>query len=110
MKKFLIFNSILSFCNFFNIFYASAVNLEKGKEIFLNNCIACHSQGINIILPEKNLKIEALKANGMNNVESISYQIRNGKNGMPAFGGRLNEMEIENLAFYVLEASQNNFK
>jgi mono/diheme cytochrome c family protein len=29
---------------------------------------------------------------------------------MPAFGGRLNEMEIENLAFYVLEASQNNFK
>ena len=29
--------------------------------------------------------------------EAIIYQVLNGKNGMPAFGGRLNQTEIEML-------------
>ena len=41
----------------------------------------------------------------MNTLSAISYQVLNGKNGMPAFGGRLNEKEIEEVANYVLEKS-----
>ena len=41
----------------------------------------------------------------MNNIDSIMYQIINGKNGMPAFGGRLKDLEIEEIAQYVLKES-----
>jgi len=81
-----------------------------GKEIFRSHCIACHNQGRNLIIPEKNLKKEALEANGMNNLNAISYQVINGKNGMPAFGGRLLEEEIEAVSIYVLKQSSLNFK
>jgi cytochrome c6 len=81
-----------------------------GKEIFRTHCIACHNQGKNLIIPEKNLKKEALEANGMNNLNAISYQVINGKNGMPAFGGRLLEEEIEAVSIYVLKQSSLNFK
>ena len=46
----------------------------------------------------------------MNSVSAISYQILNGKNGMPAFGGRLKESEIQEIANYVLIQSANNFE
>ena len=39
----------------------------------------------------------------MNNLDSIIYQILNGKNGMPAFGGRLNEQQIEQIAEYMFK-------
>ena len=81
-----------------------------GKEIFQANCSVCHIGGTNIIIPEKNLKKNALEANGMNSINAISYQIINGKNGMPAFGGRLNEDEIEKVASYILEKSINDFQ
>ena len=89
---------------------AKAVNLEKGEIIFLNNCSVCHNEGNNIIIPEKNLKKETLEANGMNTKSAIAYQVLNGKNGMPAFGGRLKENEIEAVAIYVLEESLRDFK
>lgn len=38
----------------------------------------------------------------MNNFDAIVYQVTNGKNGMPAFGGRLNETQVEQVALYVL--------
>jgi len=76
---------------------------KKGKALFFENCLACHKEKENIIIPEKNLKKEALENNGMNNREAIMYQVINGKNGMPAFGGRLKEMEVEKIADYILE-------
>lgn len=84
-------------------------NQRIGKEIFQANCSVCHIGGANIIIPEKNLKKNTLEANGMNTVNAISYQIINGKNGMPAFGGRLEEDEIEIVASYVLKQSLTNF-
>lgn len=99
------------FLFFFSVFQkVEAKNLELGKEIFLSNCSVCHLGGNNIIIPEKNLKKETLETNGMNNVNAIVYQVTNGKNGMPAFGGRLQENEIEDVANYVLEESLKNFK
>jgi cytochrome c6 len=50
-----------------------------------------------------------LKANGMDNINSIIYQITNGKNGMPAFGSRLEEKEIEEIANYILKKYTNDF-
>jgi len=45
----------------------------------------------------------------MDSISAISYQILNGKNGMPAFGGRLTEEEIEKIAIYVLQTSWKKF-
>jgi cytochrome c6 len=79
-----------------------AKNLEEGQTIFKSNCNVCHIGGNNIIIPEKNLWKKSLEANGMDNIEAIIYQVTNGKNGMPAFGGRLNESEIEKVATYII--------
>lgn len=98
------------FCIFFTREKVEGSNFERGKELFFSNCTACHMGGKNIIIPEKNLKKDSLEANGMNTINAITYQIINGKNGMPAFGGRIKEQEIEILADYVLIQSRNNFK
>ena len=82
---------------------------EYGEELFNNNCSVCHLGGNNVIIPEKNLKFETLEANGMNTTSAIKYQIINGKNGMPAFGGRLKEIEIEQIAKYVLDDAKTKF-
>jgi hypothetical protein len=55
--------------------------------------VACVIWGNNIIIPEKNKK-ETLEANGMNTISAISIKF-NGKNGMPAFGGRLTEKKLK---------------
>jgi cytochrome c6 len=80
-------------------------SFSLGKQLFFANCNVCHISGKNLIIPEKDLKRETLEMNGMNNFNSIIYQITNGKNGMPAFGGRLTELQINELASYVLEES-----
>ena len=87
----------------------NAISLE-GEILFRQNCSSCHTNGRNRILPEKNLRQETLIANGMNSVEAIQYQITNGKNGMPAFGGRLSEKEIEQIALYVFKESSQSFQ
>ena len=84
---------------------------ESGEGIlFKNNCSVCHLGGNNIIIPEKNLKHKTLEANGMNSESAINYQIINGKNGMPAFGGRLKEEEVKKITSYVLEQAATNFE
>jgi cytochrome c6 len=103
----MITNHKIFFLLFFLIFNP---NIEEGKKIFFSNCNVCHINGKNIIIPEKNLYEETLKNNGLNNIKAISYEILNGKNGMPAFGGRLTEKEINNVANYVLIEALSNFK
>ena len=55
----------------------SKLQLESVKSLFNLNCIACHKNGQNVIIPEKNLKQEALEENGMANLDAIIYQILN---------------------------------
>lgn len=86
-----------------------AADLEEGKQVFSNNCIACHSNGNNAIMQDKTLKKDALEAFGMNSISAITYQVKNGKNAMPAFGGRLADEEIENVAYYVLNQSEQGW-
>jgi cytochrome c6 len=111
MKK----DFVICFFSFFLLVFnfsqlVHAQSLENGEKVFTNNCSVCHLGGNNIIIPEKNLKKETLEANGMNTISAISYQVINGKNGMPAFGGRLAEKDIEDVAAYVLQKSQKNFQ
>jgi cytochrome c6 len=108
-------DSGISFFSFFLLVFnfsqmVHAQSLENGEKVFTSNCSVCHLGGNNIIIPEKNLKKGALEANGMNTVSAISYQVINGKNGMPAFGGRLTETDIEDVATYILQKSENNFQ
>ena len=37
--------------------------------------------------------------------ESVIKQVTNGKNAMPAFGGRLSDADIANVAAYVIQSS-----
>jgi len=103
-------NYLIFICIFFSIQTVQAKSLLTGEELFQANCSVCHLGGNNIIIPEKNLKKETLKENGMNNISAISYQIVNGKNGMPAFGGRLSQKEIEEIGNYILEKAETDFK
>ncbi len=98
----------------FSALVSYGVNLEIGENLFRTNCMICHKElatslGNNII-PEKNLKKENLEANGMNSIESITYEVRNGKNGMPAFGDRFKTEEIQQIAAYILQQSNENFE
>jgi len=110
VKKFGVFSFFLVSFFFLPFQEGKAHLFEKGEKIFINNCAVCHNGGNNIIIPEKNLKKETLEANGMNTESAIAYQVLNGKNGMPAFGGRLKENDIEAVAIYVLEESAKDFK
>jgi len=86
-----------------------AADLAAGEQVFSANCAACHSGGNNAIMPEKTLKKDALEENSMNSVAAITTQVTNGKNAMPAFGGRLADEDIENVANYVLSQSEKGW-
>ena len=88
---------------------ASAADLAAGEQVFSANCTACHAGGNNAIMPEKTLKKDALEENGMNSVTAITTQVKNGKNAMPSFGGRLTDEEIDNVANYVLNQSEQGW-
>lgn len=99
MKSFFYFFFFIST----NTFPLSLKPLATGKELFQIHCLSCHQNNGNSIIPEKNLQKDTLESNGMNTISAISYQILNGKNGMPAFGDRLQDNEIELIASYLLE-------
>jgi len=82
-----------------------AFDIENGEQLFAANCSACHIGGKNVVVPEKNLQSDVLQANGMKSVDAIVYQVTNGKNAMPAFGGRLEDQNIKDIANYVISQS-----
>jgi len=110
MRKFsLSLFSLLIGINFVFQQSSFAADIENGEKIFTANCSACHAGGNNVIMPEKTLKVDALEANGMKSVDAITYQVTNGKNAMPAFGGRLSDSDIEDVANYVLAQSDKGW-
>ena len=88
---------------------AYAIDINHGESIFTANCSACHPNGTNVIMNEKTLKKEVLADNEMNSVSAITYQVTNGKNAMPAFGGRLADEDIEDVANFVLSQSDKGW-
>merc|ERR1712127_100933 len=83
---------------------AFAGDVAAGEQVFNANCAACHQGGQNVIMPEKTLEKEALDQYlaGGRSEKSVVTQVTNGKNAMPAFGGRLGDDEIANVASYVI--------
>ena len=88
---------------------AYSADLAVGEQIFSANCTACHAGGNNAIMVDKTLKKDALEENGMNSVEAIINQVTKGKNAMPAFGGRLADSDINDVAHYVLTKSEQGW-
>eukprot|EP00548_Thalassiothrix_antarctica_P000824 CAMPEP_0194147040 /NCGR_PEP_ID=MMETSP0152-20130528/22483_1 /TAXON_ID=1049557 /ORGANISM="Thalassiothrix antarctica, Strain L6-D1" /LENGTH=134 /DNA_ID=CAMNT_0038847715 /DNA_START=167 /DNA_END=571 /DNA_ORIENTATION=+ len=86
----------------------SAGDAGFGEKVFNANCAACHAGGQNVIMPEKTLEKEALDQYlaGGRSETSVVAQVTNGKNAMPAFGGRLSDNDIENVATYVITTSE----
>jgi len=72
---------------------AFAGDAGEGAQIFSGNCAACHAGGQNVIMPEKTLE-----------------QVTNGKNAMPAFGGRLSDADIQNVATYVITTAKEGWE
>lgn len=89
---------------------ANAVDTINGAEVFNVHCVGCHIDGGNIIRWGKNLKKNALKKYGMDSLEAITNIVTNGKNNMSAYKERLTTAEIENVAAYVLEQAEKDWK
>jgi len=73
-----------------------------GEQIFNSNCAGCHAGGKNAIVANHTLEKDAIEkylTDGFNE-KAIVYQITNGKNAMPAFGGRLSDQDISNVAAF----------
>ena len=77
-----------------------------GERVFNANCAACHAGGQNVVFPDKTLSSRGLAANGMSGQGDIVKQVTNGKTAMPAFGGRLSDDDIADVAEYVVQQSQ----
>ena len=88
---------------------ALAADTANGAKIFSANCAACHMGGRNVVAAAKTLKKDALDKYSMNSMEAIVHQVQNGKNAMPAFKGRLNDKQIEEVAGYVLEQAEKGW-
>ena len=88
---------------------ALAGDATSGAKIFSANCAACHAGGRNVISGAKTLQKDALEKYEMNSIESIVYQVNNGKNAMPAFKGRLTDAQIDDVATYVLSQAENGW-
>ncbi|MGY6529358.1 MAG: c-type cytochrome [Cyanobacterium sp.] len=121
IKKFSIVITILITILSFNLLYMPRAiaqinlteinqNIQEPSKLFEINCAGCHLNGGNIIRRGKNLKSKALQKNGYDTVESITDIISNGKNNMSAYGDRLSAQQINNLAKYVLNQAENNWK
>lgn len=89
---------------------AENINNSMGKEIFSINCAGCHPNGSNIIRRSKNLRLKTLQKNGYDSIEAIADLVMNGKNNMSAYKDRLTETEINQVAEYVFQKAENNWK
>lgn len=89
-----------------------AADLENGKEVFLAkaNCTQCHQGGRNTVIADKHLGKDALEKYNMDSMEAIAQQVKNGKSAMPAYGRRLSEEQIRDVAAYVLSQAENGWK
>jgi cytochrome c6 len=87
---------------------AFAGDAGAGEQIFSGNCAACHAGGQNVVQPEKTLELAALEEylTGGVSEASVVKQVTNGKNAMPAFGGKLSEADIANVATYVITTAK----
>ncbi|MGD1900604.1 MAG: c-type cytochrome [Phormidesmis sp.] len=93
---------------------AIAADLAAGAQVFASNCAACHIGGNNAVMAQKTLKVDALEQyldgyGAEHDINAIVKQVTYGKNAMAAFGSRLSEDEIANVAAYVQDQSDKGW-
>ncbi|MEL6938683.1 MAG: c-type cytochrome [Cyanobacteria bacterium J06598_1] len=93
---------------------AIAADLGAGAQVFSSNCAACHIGGNNAVMAQKTLKVDALEQyldgyGAEHDINAIVKQVTYGKNAMAAFGSRLSEEEIANVAAYVQDQSDKGW-
>ncbi|MEX1317226.1 MAG: c-type cytochrome [Synechococcaceae cyanobacterium] len=90
-----------------------AADVAHGGQLFSANCAACHMGGGNVVNAERTLKQDALQAYladySSDHEAAIAYQVTNGKNAMPAFGGKLSESDIADVSAYVEEMASKGW-
>lgn len=84
--------------------------ISTGSKLFNTHCAGCHINGSNIIRRGKNLKKKTLQKYKMDTPEAIISIITNGKNNMSAYKDRLTPKEIEQLAAYVLQQAEKDWR
>ncbi|AVH64789.1 cytochrome c6 [Nostoc sp. 'Peltigera membranacea cyanobiont' N6] len=89
---------------------ALAGDAVGGAKVFSANCASCHAGGKNLVQAAKSLKKDALEKYDMYSAEAIIAQVTKGKNAMPAFGKRLKDSQIEDVAAYVLSQADKDWK
>merc|ERR1719263_2041430 len=87
---------------------AFAGDADAGEKIFNANCAACHAGGQNSVVADHTLEKAAIEKylTGGFKESAVVTQVTNGKNAMPAFGGRLSDDDIANVATYVITTSE----
>lgn len=91
--------------------FAQDTNAE-GEQVFYANCAGCHAGGKNVVVADHTLEKAAIEKylQGGFNEKSIVHQITNGKNAMPAFKERLSDIDISNVASYVLRTAEDGWE
>ena len=78
----------------------------SGKELFTMHCSGCHIQGRNIIRRTKNLKLKALKRNGVDNQDAIARIAREGVGSMSGYEEVLGQGGDKLVAKWIWEQAQ----
>mmetsp|Transcript_142692 Transcript_142692/g.248871 ORF Transcript_142692/g.248871 Transcript_142692/m.248871 type:complete len:142 (-) Transcript_142692:49-474(-) len=91
---------------------AFAGDVDAGEKVFNANCAACHAGGQNSVVPDHTLEKAAIEKflTGGFNEKAVITQVTNGKNAMPAFGGRLSDDDIANVASFVISKSEEGWE
>ncbi|MBW4564864.1 MAG: c-type cytochrome [Mojavia pulchra JT2-VF2] len=89
---------------------ASAAEIDNGAQIFEIHCAGCHVNGGNIVRRGKTLKKKALKKYGMDSLEAIASIVINGKSNMPAYKDRFTTQQIQDVAAYVLDQAEKDWR
>jgi cytochrome c6 len=88
---------------------AHASDVAEGAKVFAANCAACHAGGRNVVNPAKSLKKADLEKYDMFSDAAIISQLISGKGAMPAFANKIDTVQMENVAAYVLSQAENNW-
>ena len=84
----------------------NAINTNSGSILFKNHCAGCHINGGNIIRRSKNLRIESLNHNGINDPETIASIARKGIGIMDGYEKQLGENGDKIVATWIWEQAQ----
>jgi len=110
MKTLISATLIIATATFSYVPSAFGADTAKGQKIFARDCAHCHSGGKNIVNRSKTLEKADLEKYNMYSAEAIITLVTKGKGACPSFGPRLKSEHIEDVAAYVLEQADKDWK